>query len=113
VSVHPISSEDQPADMLTKSLSAAMLIKHCKRMMGWWPIFMVGVAAVKCERECDECDVKLVADCLSLESSMTHLLRISPFTTLLPQRETVIVVTLETHWKGNLFDPQWVILSVT
>jgi hypothetical protein len=35
VTIVPISSDDQPADMLTKSLPETDFVKHRKKMMGW------------------------------------------------------------------------------
>jgi len=35
VSVHPIDTKEQPADMLTKPLNEPTLAKHRKFIMGW------------------------------------------------------------------------------
>jgi hypothetical protein len=35
ISIHPISTHDQPADMLTNPLSVDLFRKHRKNIMGW------------------------------------------------------------------------------
>ena len=36
VTIHPIASEEQPSDILTKPVNEELLAKHWKTMMGWW-----------------------------------------------------------------------------
>jgi len=47
ITLHAISTHDQPADMLTKSLSKPILNQHCHTIMGWG-------GKSSAERECED-----------------------------------------------------------
>ena len=36
ISIHPIRTEDQPADILTKPVNVETLRRHRRMIMGWW-----------------------------------------------------------------------------